>query len=138
MLIGNRWQPGTANSETLCRVAGKYMDVISINYYTCGIDRAFVRRLYEWTGRKPQMWSEFYFTATKRATSRPATRIWPRSARAASLYRNYVEGAAALGFVVGVGVVSPSSTSRDRPLFRGPQRRARQHRALQCRRPPLP
>ena len=74
MLIGNRWQPGTANSETLCRVAGKYMDVISINYYTCGIDAAFIRRLYEWTGRRPQMWSEFYFTATKESNVAPSNR----------------------------------------------------------------
>ena len=56
MLIGNRWQPGTANDETLCRVAGRHMDVISINYYTAGVDRKFITRLYGWTGGKPQFW----------------------------------------------------------------------------------
>jgi len=102
MLLGNRWQPGTANSETLCRVAGKYMDVISINYYACGIDAAFIRRLYEWTGQKPQIWSEFYFTATKESNVAPSNNDMPTQQERGLAYRHYVEGAAALGFVVGV------------------------------------
>ncbi len=102
LLIGNRWQPGTANSETLCRVAGRYMDVISINYYTCGIDAAFIRRLYEWTGRKPQMWSEFYFTAAKESNVAPGNNDMATQRERGLAYRHYVEGAAALGFVVGV------------------------------------
>ncbi len=102
MLIGNRWQPGTANSEVLCRVAGKYMDVISINYYTCGIDAAFVRRLYEWTGRKPQFWSELYFTASKESNVAPSNMDLATQTERGLAYRHYVEGAAALGFVVGV------------------------------------
>ncbi len=102
MLIGNRWQPGTANSEVLCRVAGKYMDVISINYYACGIDAAFIRRLYEWTGRKPQLWSEFYFTATKESNVAPSNMDMATQQERGLAYRHYVEGAAALGFVVGV------------------------------------
>ena len=102
LLIGSRWQPGTANSETLCRVAGKYMDVISINYYTCGIDAAFIRRLYEWTGRKPQMWSEFYFTATQESNVAPSNMDMATQRERGLAYRHYVEGAASLGFVVGV------------------------------------
>jgi hypothetical protein len=102
MLIGNRWQPGTANSEVLCRVAGKYMDVISINYYACGIDAAFIRRLYEWTGRKPQMWSEFYFTSTKESNVAPSNMDMATQKERGLAYRHYVEGAASLGFVVGV------------------------------------
>jgi hypothetical protein len=102
MLIGNRWQPSTANSETLCRVAGKYMDVISVNYYTCGIDEAFVRRLYEWSGRRPQMWSEFYFTAAQESNVAAANNDLPTQRGRGLAYRHYVEGAAALGFVVGV------------------------------------
>jgi hypothetical protein len=102
MLIGNRWQPGTANSETLCRVAGKYMDVISINYYACGIDEAFVRRLYEWSGRKPQMWSEFYFTASQESNVAAGNHDMATQRDRGRAYRHYVEGAAALGFVVGI------------------------------------
>jgi len=101
MLIGNRWQPGTANSEVLCRVAGKYMDIISINYYTSGIDAAFIRRLYEWTGKKPQMWSEFYFTAEKESNAGAGNDVVSQKERGEA-YRYYVEGAAALGFVVGI------------------------------------
>ncbi len=102
MLIGNRWQPGTANSETLCRVAGKYMDVISINYYACGIDESFIRRLYEWSGRKPQMWSEFYFTATQESNAGPSGNDLPTQRERGLAYRHYVEHSAALGFVVGI------------------------------------
>jgi len=101
MLIGNRWQPGTANNETLCRVAGTYMDVISINYYTAGIDAAFIRRLYEWTGHKPQMWSEFYYTAEKESNVSAGGNDMATQQERGLAYRNYVEGAAALGFVVG-------------------------------------
>ena len=100
MLLGNRWQPGTANSELLCRVAGKYMDVISVNYYTDRIDPAFVRRLYDWSGQRPQMWSEFSYTAE--AESNVAGRIDVATQRERGLaYRHYVENAAALGLVVG-------------------------------------
>ncbi len=102
MLIGNRWQPGTANNETLCRVAGKYMDVISINYYACGIDAAFIRRLYDWSGHKPQMWSEFYFTATKESNVAPSNNDMATQQERGLAYRHYVEGAASLGFVVGI------------------------------------
>lgn len=102
MLIGNRWQPGTANSETLCRVAGKYMDVISINYYACGIDESFIRRLYEWSGGKPQMWSEFYFTASQESNTGPHGSDLSTQQERGLAYRHYVEHAAALGFVVGV------------------------------------
>lgn len=101
MLIGNRWQPGTANSEVLCRVAGKYLDVVSINYYTEGIDTNFIRRLYRWTGEKPQMWSEFFFTAEKE--SNVAGRLdLPTQRERGEAYRYYVETAASLGFVVGI------------------------------------
>src|SRR5690606_3113794 len=37
LLIGDRWMPSTANNETLVKVAGKYLDVISVNYYAYGI-----------------------------------------------------------------------------------------------------
>lgn len=102
LLIGNRWQPGTANSEVLCRVAGKYMDVLSINYYASAIDEAFIRRLYEWSGRKPQIWSEFYYTATKESNVAPSNLDMATQRERGLAYRHYVEGAGALGFVVGV------------------------------------
>lgn len=102
MLIGNRWQPGTANNELLCQTAGKYMDVISINYYTDGIDTQFVKRLYDWTGGKPQMWSEFYFTSEKESSVAGGGHDLNTQKDRGLAYRHYVEGAAALGFVVGI------------------------------------
>ena len=102
MLIGNRWQPGTANDETLCRVAGRHMDVISINYYTAGVDRKFITRLYDWTGRKPQFWSEFYYTSTKESNCGPSGFDLATQKERGMAYRNYVEAAAELGFVTGI------------------------------------
>jgi hypothetical protein len=40
------------------------MDVISINYYTLGVDQDFIGRGHQWTGDKPMMWSEFYYTSS--------------------------------------------------------------------------
>ena len=102
MLIGNRWQPGTANDETLCRVAGRHMDVISINYYTAGVDRKFITRLYGWTGGKPQFWSEFYYTSTKESNCGPSGFDLATQKERGMAYRNYVEAAAELGFVTGI------------------------------------
>lgn len=102
LMVSNRWQPGTANNEALCRIAGKYMDVISINYYTLGVDKGFMERLYQWTGGKPQMWSEFYYTSG--AESNPSAGGLDMKSQQArgEAYRNYVEQAAHLGFVVGI------------------------------------
>jgi len=102
MLIGNRWQPGTANSEILCRLTGKYMDVISINYYTSMIDKNFIRRIYDWTGQKPQIWSEFYYTSERQAGPNSFSFDLPTQRERGLAYRNYVETAASLGFVVGI------------------------------------
>ena len=101
MLIGNRWQPGTANNETLCRIAGKYMDIISVNYYTERVDPDFVRRIYEWSGQRPQFWSEFFYTAEKESNVSGRLDLETQRDRGRA-YRNYVENAAALGLVVGV------------------------------------
>ena len=102
MLIGNRWQPSTANSEPLCRIAGKYNDVISINYYASAVDKEFVTRIYNWTGGKPQFWSEFYFTATKESNAGPSGLDLDTQRERGLAYRNYVEQGASLGFVAGV------------------------------------
>ncbi len=101
LLIGNRWQPGTANDEQLVTTAGKYMDVISVNYYTYGIDRGFTDRIHAWSGGKPQMWTEFHWGST--AESGPPGRMDLPSQRArGEAYRTYVEGAAATGYVLGI------------------------------------
>lgn len=102
LTVSNRWQPGTANNEALCRAAGKYMDVISINYYTLGVDRGFMERLYKWTGGKPQMWSEFYYTSGAESNAAAGGLDMKSQQARGEAYRNYIEQAAHLGFVVGI------------------------------------
>ncbi len=101
LLLGNRWQPGTANNEMLCRVAGQFLDVISVNYYAYGVDKEFLTRLDRWCGNKPMMLSEFYW-ASPSDTGLPGGKE-VRSQRERGLaYRNYVEQAAALPFIIGI------------------------------------
>lgn len=101
LLLGNRWQPGTANNELLCRTAGRYLDVISVNYYTYATDIDFLNRISQWTGNKPMILSEFYW-ASPSDTGLPGGKE-VRSQRERGLaYRNYVERGAALPYVVGI------------------------------------
>lgn len=100
LLLGDRWQPRTANDELLCRTAGRYCDVLSVNYYTYALDGAFLRRLHGWGGR-PLMLSEFYW-ASPNDTGLPGGNEVAGQRERGLAYRNYVEGAAALGFVVGI------------------------------------
>jgi len=101
MLIGNRWQPGTANNEQLCRIAGKYTDVISLNYYTYAVDPGFLKRLHTWAGNKPFMLSEFYWSSMS-DTGLPGGREVQSQRERGIGYRTCVEQAAAAGFVVGI------------------------------------
>ena len=115
MLIGSRWQPGTANNEALCRAAGRHLDVVSINYYTSAIDRAFIRRIHDWTGGRPQIWSEFFYTATKESNAGPTGHDLDTQRERGLAYRNYVEAAASFGFVVGIewfSLIDQASTGR--------------------------
>ena len=100
MLIGNRFQAGTINSESLCRIAGKYLDIMSFNYYTYGIDRDFMNRIYAWTGR-PMILSEYFYDSPT-TTGLPGGILDMKTQHDRGLaYRNYVEQAASLGYVVG-------------------------------------
>lgn len=101
LLLGNRWQPGTANDEILVRVAGEYMDVLSVNYYTYGLDRAFLERLHEWSGGRPILLSEWHYCSPS-DTGLPGGGPEVSSQQERGLaYRHYVEQAAAMDFIVG-------------------------------------
>lgn len=102
LMVANRWQPGTANNEALCRTAGKYMDVISVNYYTVGVDKGFIGRLHQWTGDKPMMWSEFYYTSSAESNCAGGGADMATMKGRGQAYRQYVEQGAALGYVIGV------------------------------------
>ena len=102
MLLGNRWQPGTANSESLVRICAKYCDVVSVNYYTVAFDRNFLDRIHRWSGGKPMLLSEWHYSSTS-DTGLPGGLGSVTSQRERGFaYRNYVEQAAATGYVVGI------------------------------------
>jgi hypothetical protein len=101
LLIGSRLQPGTINNESLCRIMGKYIDVMSFNYYTNGVDKPFLQRVYEWTGGKPMILSEFYWGASKESGLSGGREVATQRERGLA-YRNYVEQSASLDFVVGI------------------------------------
>jgi len=97
MLIGNRFQSGTINNEQLCAIAGKYLDIMSFNYYTYALDKDFLSRIYKWTGR-PMFLSEFNYGSSKESGLTGDNCTQQERGLA---YRNYIEQADTLGFVVG-------------------------------------
>jgi len=101
LLLGSRLQPGTINDEQLCRICGKYLDVMSFNYYTVGVDKEFLQRIYRWTGGLPMMLSEFYWSAPKESGLAGGSELATQQERGLA-YRNYVEQSASLGFVIGI------------------------------------
>ncbi|SDT95096.1 Carbohydrate family 9 binding domain-like [Verrucomicrobium sp. GAS474] len=100
LLLGSRFQPGTINDEQLCRIAGKYVDVMSFNYYTDAVDGDLLKRIAGWAG-KPLLLSEFYWASDADSGLSGGRSVSSQRERGLA-YRNYVEQAAALGCVVGV------------------------------------
>ncbi len=100
LLLGSRLMPGTINDEQLCLIMGKYVDVMSFNYYTNAMDTGFLRRIHGWCGR-PIMLSEFYWSAAKESGLTGGREVATQQERGLA-YRNYVEQAAATGLVVGI------------------------------------
>jgi len=101
LLLGNRLQPVTINDEQLCRLSGKYLDVMSYNYYTYDVDKAFLKKVHEWTGGKPMILSEFFWSSPRDSGLTGGREVLSQQERGL-IYRNYVEQAASLGFVVGI------------------------------------
>ena len=114
LLIGARYQPVTINNEQLCRITGKYCDVMSFNYYTYGIDAALLRNVHAWSGGRPVLLSEFFWSSPRDSGLAGGRDVKSQRERGLA-YRNYVEQAAALGFVVGIEwftLVDQSATGR--------------------------
>jgi hypothetical protein len=105
LLLGDRWLTLPMQSPKirgmLAEEAGKYMDVISINHYSQNLDVTMLKDVYEKSGHKPILLSEWSYGTAEQGLNP----IVPGSAKNEEerqwRYRNYVEGAAALGFVVG-------------------------------------
>jgi hypothetical protein len=102
LLIGNRFQPGTIENETVCRLSGQYMDIVSYNYYTYGLDRTKLARIRGWMGDRPMFFSEFYFSSPSDSGLSGGSKDVSSQLERGLAYRQYVEQAAALGYVVGI------------------------------------
>ncbi|WP_052362123.1 beta-galactosidase [Geminisphaera colitermitum] len=89
LLLGSRWQPGTAASEQLVRIAARNTDVVSVNYYTDKIDPAFLRRIHEWSSQKPLLLSEWHYTAADQGLG--GHQAVASQKERGMAYRNYVE-----------------------------------------------
>jgi hypothetical protein len=101
LLLGARYQPITIKDEQLCRITGKYCDVISFNYYTHGIEKDLLQNVYKWSGGKPMMLSEFFWSSPRDSGLVGGREVKSQQERGLA-YRNYVEQSAALGFVIGI------------------------------------
>ena len=102
LLIGNRFQPLTIDNETACRLSGRYMDVVSFNYYAYGFDPDLLGRIRAWMGDRPMFFSEFYFSSPPDSGLTGGGKDLSSQRERGLAYRHYVEHAAALGYVVGI------------------------------------
>lgn len=101
LLLGSRLQPVTIDDEQLCRIEGRHVDVVSFNYYTYAIDKTLLARVHEWSGGRPMMLSEFFWSSPRDSGLTGGRELKSQQERGLS-YRNYVEQAASLGFVIGI------------------------------------
>jgi hypothetical protein len=118
LLIGDRWTPGSANNESIVTIGGKYLDVISVNYYGYVMDKAFLDRVHAWAGNKPLLLSEFHYCARDQGLTGGAAQVASQLERGLA-YRNYVEQAAATGYVVGVQWFSAVDQAPTGRFFQG-------------------
>lgn len=101
LLIGSRLQPITIEDEQLCRIMGRHLDVVSYNYYTYCVDTAALRKYHEWTGGKPMILSEFFWSAPKDSGLIGGREVSSQRERGLA-YRNYLDQSASLRFVIGI------------------------------------
>lgn len=99
LLLGSRWTPGTANNKDVVEIGSRHVDVISINYYTYGIERAFLEQVGRWSGGKPLILSEWHYGTVEHGLT--AHLEVKNDEERALAFRNYVEQAAAFPTVVG-------------------------------------
>lgn len=100
ILIGSRWTPGTAGNEDVVTIGGKHLDVVSINYYTHGVDKDFLKKAHAWSGGRPIILSEWHYGSIANGLGGAAVEVKTLADRG-SAYRNYLEQSASLPFVVG-------------------------------------
>ncbi|WP_378107628.1 carbohydrate binding domain-containing protein [Cohnella cellulosilytica] len=104
LVMGDRWLANVMNDsklrEYLSEYAGKYMDVLTYNYYTYDLNLDMLEHLYEVAGQTPFIMTEFHYGDPTTGLTF-AARMAEDEHEKGLMYRNYVEKAAASGFVVG-------------------------------------
>ena len=100
MIVGDRLANNTpALNMMAARIAGKYCDIISYNYYCYDLDMDMLKSLVEVSGR-PLMLTEFHYGEPTQGFLATGQMLKDKEAQGLG-YRNYVEKCAASGFIVG-------------------------------------
>ncbi len=103
LLLGDRWLASIPKDNQLRKLlseaAGKYMDVISYNYYSYDLDMDLLESIFEYSGI-PIMLTEFMFTSPEQGLT-GGIRVVDSEGERGLAYRDYVEQSASTGFIVG-------------------------------------
>ncbi len=101
LLLGFRWTAITAKNRTIVENLGRYMDVISVNYYSrTGINRAFLTNVSKLAGDKPVLITEWSYGTCERGHTGGIVNVTDQKDRGRH-YQDYVETASSLPFIVG-------------------------------------
>ncbi|MHA6480433.1 beta-galactosidase [Paenibacillus sp. strain BS8-2] len=108
LLLGDRWLMTPFLDEkfrsVMAEVEGKYVDVISINNYSYDLEAGLLEDVYERSGGKPILISEFGFGTSEQGLEPLLPNSAVNQSQRGMRYRNYVEAAASLDYVVGAHV----------------------------------
>ena len=104
LLLGCRLV-GTSTPDIVLKVMGKYIDVMSINFYSFDLPESYLKHAYEITG-KPMMITEFSFCAGRSAgfdlitNGAQLAHVRDQKQRGDS-YKHFVKQAASLPYMIG-------------------------------------
>ncbi|SFI38491.1 Beta-galactosidase [Paenibacillus sp. UNC496MF] len=105
LLLGDRWITTSFHNakyrDVLAEVEGKYSDAISINYYSYKIETDLLDDVHAKSGGKPVLISEFGYGTGEQGLAPLLPNAAANQFERGMRYRNYVEGVASLGYVVG-------------------------------------
>ncbi len=88
----------------MAEVEGKYVDVISINYYTYKLETDLLEDVYKKSGGKPILLTEFGYGTAEQGLKPLLPNSAMNQSQRGMRYRNYVEGVASLDYIVGAHV----------------------------------
>ncbi len=100
LVLGSRCRVRDACDELVNRSAGKYCDVVSVNYYCYAFNKDIPRRAFKESG-KPVMLTEWCYDVNDQGFEQVLRSVKDQKTRGLA-YRNYIENAASLPYVIGV------------------------------------